>query len=107
MPERHTFTENVCEAKPARRGRGARVFSIVFLIIASGIGGTGLSGQTKATKRAVQDTASAPASSVQLGGYYVRLTSGEVYNFSVFDPNTKTFLNADSLLIAAHAVLGK
>lgn len=39
--------------------------------------------------------------------FHVRLNSGEVFNFSVFDPNTKTFLNADSLLLAVHADLGK
>ena len=39
--------------------------------------------------------------------FHVRLNSGEVFNFSVFDPNTKTFMNADSLLLAVHADLGK
>ena len=78
MPERHTFSENVCEAKPVRRRRGTRVFPIIFLIIAAGIG---LSGQTKATKRTVQDASSAPAPSVQLGGYYALVIGNNNYRY--------------------------
>jgi hypothetical protein len=44
---------------------------------------------------------------VNYQAFHVRLNSGEVLNFSVFDPNSKTFLNADSLLIAIHSNLGK
>lgn len=39
--------------------------------------------------------------------FHVRLTSGEVYNFSLLDSSLKTFLNADSLLIAVHQGLEK
>ena len=42
-----------------------------------------------------------------LQAFHIKLLSGEVYNFSLFDPNTKTLLNSDSVLLAIHQGIGK
>jgi len=42
-----------------------------------------------------------------LQAFHIKLLSGEVYNFSLFDPNSKTLLNSDSVLLAIHQGIGK